>query len=356
LTRARPLGRLAPLVIALPVALLALSSSVMSSSAASPIKLGLSPIGASGSNFVLTMQPGESRDLSVELVNRGGESVLTRSFAADAYSMVNGGFAVRLDTEPTSGTTGWLNYAGADLDLAPGAVVDRQFTVAVPAATPPGEYLTSVVLQNADAMASESTTENSVVLKQIVRQVVAVSIEVPGPRTPALELGPVTQTIVADHSSVAVGVHNVGNVRLHPSGEFVLWDSSGAELTRFPLKMDTVYAHTDTTAEIPFAQRLNPGAYTAELDLTDPSGLAVSSNKLPMIIPEVAIAPTPQTNTAPAPVAQTNQTPVASTVAAAAAMDPMMLVLIAFGAGLGLMLAAGGIGFTIYRRRKRRAA
>jgi hypothetical protein len=356
LTRSRPIGRLAPLFIALPVALLALSSSIMSSSAASPIKLGLSPIGASGSNFVLTMQPGESRDLSVELVNRGGESVLTRSFAADAYSMVNGGFAVRLDTEPTSGTTGWLNYASGDLDLAPGAVVDRQFTVAVPAATPPGEYLTSVVLQNADAMAGESASENSVVLKQIVRQVVAVSIDVPGPRTPALELGPVTQTIVADHSSVAVGVHNVGNVRLHPTGEFVLWDSSGAELTRFPFKMDTVYAHTDTTAEIPFAHLLNPGAYTAELDLTDPSGLSASSSKLPLIIPEVAADTTPQGAAAVPPVAQTSQSPVAAMVAPTATTDPLLLATIAFGAGLALMTAVFGIGFMVYRRRKRREA
>jgi hypothetical protein len=181
---------------------------------------------------------------------------------------------------------------------------------------------------------------------------VAVSIDVPGPRTPALELGPVTQRIVAERSSVAIGVHNVGNVRLKPSGEFVLWDSAGAELTRFPVTMDTVYAHTDTTAEIPFTQRLNPGEYTAELDLTDPSGLSATSSKLPLTIPEVVSDTSPQSVGAPAPVAQTNQTP----VAAVASTDPLLLAMIAFGAGLSLMLAAFGIGFMVYRRRKHREA
>ena len=152
---------------------MALTASFGSISAAGPIKLGLTPVGVTGANFVLTMQPGESRDLAVQLTNHGAEPVLARSFAADAYSMVNGGFAVRLDGEPSSGATSWLNYAATDLDLAPGAAVDRHFTMVIPATTPPGEYLTSVVLQNADATASAGSASSGMVLKQIIRQVVA---------------------------------------------------------------------------------------------------------------------------------------------------------------------------------------
>ena len=35
-------------------------------------------------------------------------------------------------------------------------------------------------------------------------------------------------------------------------------------------------------------------------------------------------------------------------------MNPWMLVLIAFAAGLALMSAAAGVGFAIYRRRRNR--
>ena len=349
MTRSRPIGRLAPLFVALPVALVAVLSSVVSISAAGPIKLSLTPIGATGSNFVVTMQPGENRGLAVKVGNAGAEPIVARTFAADAYSMVNGGFAVRLEGEPSGGTTSWLSYPSGDLELDPGSAVERDFTVAVPATTPPGEYLTSIVLQNAVATSDDAPAQSRVAFKQIVRQVVAVSIDVPGARRPALELGPVTHTIVAGHSSVAVGVHNVGNVRLKPTGEFQLWDSTGREVTSFAVTMDTVYAHTDTTAEIPFSALLNPGDYTAAISVTDPSGLSIASGKLPLTIAEPSAPVTALSTAASSALAQTNQTPTVPAVP----MNPWMLVLIAFGAGLTLTSMAVGVGFAIHRRRRK---
>jgi hypothetical protein len=342
-------GRYASLVLALPIALVALFSSVGSISAAGPIKLGLKPVGVAGSNFKITMQPGETRGLAVSLNNYGADPVIARTFAANAYSLVNGGFGVRLDGEPISDTTTWLTYPAGDTELAAGTAIEREFSVAVPAATPPGEYLTGIVLQNAEAT-SNDTGQGGMVLKQIMRQVVAVSIDVPGTRTPALALGPVSHSIVANRSMIAVAVHNLGNVRLTPTGDFVLWDKTGLEVTRFAIAMDTVYAHTDTTAEVPFSTKLNPGAYTAELKLEDASGLSVTSRILPLIIPEPVVDATPLGVGEVPPLAQANQIPLAPV----ASMNPWMLVGIAFGAGLGLMLTAGGVGFVIYRRRRRR--
>ena len=179
----------------------------------------------------------------------------------------------------------------------------------MPSAAEPGEYLTGIVLQNAEATSGDASAPSGMELKQIVRQIVAVSIDVPGPRTPALGVGAMTHRTVADRSTVAVEVHNLGNVRLKPTGEFVLWDSTGKEVTRFPITMDTVYAHTDTYVEIPFSERLNPGDYAAELRLTDASGLAATSSNLLLNIPEAEADTTPQVIGAPPSLAQTNQTP-----------------------------------------------
>jgi hypothetical protein len=350
LTLLHSTGRHPSRFLALPIALVAFISSVVSISAVgSPIKLGVAPVGQTGANFVITMQPGESRDLAVTLGNYGTESVVVRTFAADAYSMINGGFAVRLDGEPSSGTTAWLTYPGEDMALAPGTAVKRDFTVAVPADTLPGEYLTSIVLQNAVATASDSNATSGVMMQQILRQVAAVSIDVPGARAPALEVGGVTHRLVADRSMVDIEVHNLGNVRLKPTGEFVLWDSADAQVTSFAIAMDTVFAHTNTLAEIPFSQRLNPGNYTAELTLSDATGVTVSSGKLPLTIPELIVeaAPEPADDVGPL-LAPTNQTPVAPAVP----LNPWIIAMIAFGAGLGLMLAVFGLGFVIYRRRR----
>lgn len=322
---------------------MALVSSVSNASADGPITLGLTPIGAAGSNFTLTMQPGDSQRLNLKLANFGTDPVLARTFVADAYSMINGGFAVRLEDGARTGTTTWLDYPPADLVLAPGTFVERGLTVAVPLGTAPGEYLSSVVLQNADPFASDAGGEG-MLLKQIIRQVVAVSIDVPGARTPALALGEITHSIVADHSVLSVAVDNTGNVRVTPTGELVLWNSAGAEVTRFPIVMDTVYAHTDTLAQIPFTRQLNAGAYTAEVDLADASGVSATSGKVPFTV----AATTPIAGAPAAASAQANQ----GLAALADSTNPWAIAATAFGAGLAVMLAAAGIGFLVYRRRR----
>jgi hypothetical protein len=375
LTLSRPIGPFASVVLAVPFAIATLLASAASISAAGPIKLGVTPVGDTGSHFTLTMRPGDSRDLAVKLGNFGAEPVLARTFAADAYSLVNGGFAARLDGEPSTGTTGWLDYPVGDMNLAPGAAIERDFTVRVPANTQPGEYLTSIVLQNADATDSNTSGQGGMTLKQIVRTVVAVSIEVPGPRTPALGLGAITHRTVADRSTLAVAVHNLGNVRLTPTGEFVLWDSAGSVVTRFPIVMDTVYAHTDTFAEVPLSERLKPGDYTAELHLTDASGLSATSSNMLLTIPDAVSDTIPQPIGArPPSVATANQTPAVPGVATkptsaapaqarsnqapigpATSTDPWLVGTIGVGAGLGLLLTVAGVGFARHRRRRRTA-
>ena len=188
--------------------------------------------------------------------------------------------------------------------------------------------MSSVVLQNADPFASDAGGQDGMLVKQIIRQVVAVSIDVPGTRTPALAVGAITHSIVADHSIVSVAVDNTGNVRLAPAGELVLWDSAGSEVTRFPIVMDTVYAHTDTLAQIPFTQPLNAGVYTAEVNLADASGVSATSGKVPLTVAAaapIAVAPGPAS-------AQANQ-------ASAAPRDsttPWAIAVMAFGAGLAV--------------------
>jgi hypothetical protein len=229
------------------------------------VELAIRPIDQTGQFFDVTMRPGETRTLEVELANVGDAAIAARTYAADVYTIINGGFGARLRDEPQTGTTLWLDYATDVLQLPAGEGIRRTFDVAVPADAEPGEYITSLVLENDEPIHGGG----DVAVDQVVRQATAVVVTVPGPREPALAIGAARHKVVADKSVVAVALENTGNVRLRPVAEFVLLDGAGAEVSRASVPMDTFYAHTDTLVEVPLAALLQPGSYTVRLTLED---------------------------------------------------------------------------------------
>jgi hypothetical protein len=259
-------GRNAPLaVLALATVFVALLAPGTALASGTPIKLGLQPVGQAGSFFDLTLRPGEVRALSVEISNAGTAAIAARTYASDVYTIVNGGFGADLRDAPRTGVSRWLDYPTGVLDLSVGEAVRRSFQVAVPKDAGPGEYITSLVLENDDPIRDGG----AIALDQIVRQAVAVVITVPGKRSPALAIGAATHTVVAGKSVVAVAVENPGNVRLKPVATFTLRNAAGVQVSQATVPMDTFYAHTETSIEVPLAALLVPGTYSVRLSLDD---------------------------------------------------------------------------------------
>ena len=172
-----------------------------------PPRLGLTPVGLTGPYFELTLERGEARDLEVELANFGHAEIRARSYAADAYTIVNGGFGAELFGEPASGTTRWLTYEARTVTLGPRDAIVLELRVDVPAGTPPGEYIAALVAENVDPYRD---AEGSVALDQVNRVAVAVAVDVPGPRTPDLAIGGVSHAVSAGASFVNFEVTNPG--------------------------------------------------------------------------------------------------------------------------------------------------
>jgi hypothetical protein len=252
-------------LVALWVATLTLVPSSAALAQSPATKLALLPVGQPGSFFDLTLVPGETRPLAVQIANDGGTPLVIRTYAADVYTIINGGFGARLRDEPRSGTTTWLDYPTQVQQLQIGQSLVRTFTVNVPMTAAPGEYITSLVLEN------DQPTQNAgaVVVGQINRQAVAVVVTVPGPRSPALEVGVASQRVVNGSSIVDLAVANTGNVRLKPLVDLSLWDAAGDRLSQVTIQMDTFYAHTDTFIEVPLAAPLPAGAFTVRVSITD---------------------------------------------------------------------------------------
>ena len=251
------------------VTLLALGAALVAPAVAlardGQMKLALLPVDQPGSYFDVTMKPGETRTLTVNVANHGETAVAAATYAADVYTIINGGFGGRLRDEPRTGATGWIDYPADVLQLAPGDATHRSFTVVVPDSTPPGEYITSLVLENDQPIVDEA----AVGLNQIVRQALAVVVTVPGARLPGLAIGTAEHKVAAGRSIVQVAVENTGNIRLKPIVGFTLADPAGTEVSHATVQMDTFYAHTSAYVELPLDVLLPPGTYTVGLTLDD---------------------------------------------------------------------------------------
>ncbi|MEA2517921.1 MAG: hypothetical protein QOF49_1, partial [Chloroflexota bacterium] len=253
-----------------------------------PVRLALAAVDQPGAWFDLTMGPGDRRTVTVDLFDPSSVALPARTYATDVYTIVNGGFGGRLRGEPQTAMTTWLDYPAEVLQLEPGQHVRRSVAISVPSDGAPGEYISSIVLENDVAVQGSG----SVALGQIVRQAVAVVVTVPGVRAPRLTIGAAVHRVVAGNSVISVAVGNPGNIRLRPTVGFALFDASNARISATGLQMDTFYARTDSTIEVPFAARLLPGAYSVRLTLDDSgSGARAEEPAIPLIVDAVTSDP-----------------------------------------------------------------
>jgi len=218
-----------------------------------------------------------------------------------------------------------LNPTLSDRLLEARSAQRRSFVLRVPLDTSPGEYMASIVLQSDKGTPASGVGGLS--LSQVVRHAITVSVTVPGAQRPALTIGTVTHSIVGDKSVIHVSLHNTGNVRLQPTGNLVLTDAAGKEVSRFPVSMGTIYAGTTTSFEVPFAGMLNLGDYTIALDLSDAkSGPLAQAPALPLqiVAPATPAMPTDFAATAGPQVARINQAPSSPQVVPSPALTPFL--------------------------------
>jgi hypothetical protein len=306
----------------------------------SEVRLSVRPVGQAGPYFELTMQPGESQTLEVDLANDGSADLAVATYAADVYTITNGGYGGRLRGEPQTGATTWLHYPTEVVELAAGMGSRRAFTVAVPDGTASGEYISSLVLENDQPVASSE----GISLNQIVRQAVAVVVTVPGPRSPHLAIGEANHTVVTGRSVVAIDLDNGGNVRLRPLADFELFDAAGAQVSQSSIALDTIYAHTPTALAVPLAALLQPGTYHVTLRLADAAqGLSVERTDLTFVV--AAPPATTEPGSAPALTA-VNQAPGGISI-------PWPLVLALLGAALLGAALLGSLWFVAQRRSRK---
>ena len=230
------------------------------------------------------------------------------TYAADVISIVNGGLGIQASDAPATGVTTWVDYPTQTLEMKHGEGMAVTFNLTVPKGTAPGQYLTILVIQNADPIKGTGSGSDGVAINQILRQGVAVAITVPGDADAAMEVGAVSYKDNPVTDSVLIDVKNTGHLHLTPTGNVQIVDSTGATVLDTPVTMGKVYTGTETQIEIGLTKPLADGTYTATVALTDPD-TGVQASEADVAFDVVA---TETVSTAPATVDSLTVTPVRS--------------------------------------------
>lgn len=250
----------------------------------------LEPVGQDGTYLEVETEPGSETELTVALGNAGSHDVSARTYVADAYSLVNGGFGVRSEDEPATGATTWLDYPAETIDLPADKKVERTFTVAVPDDASPGQYVSGLVLQTAEPIA----VGGSGMLRQNIVKAIAVVITVPGAISPALEIGAASLKQSPVSNSLLVEIENTGNILLKPAGTVTMTTEAGESIVTAPVAMGSVYAGTATLLEMPIPTTVAAGTYQVSVVLTDEeTGATASAESLTLEVEEFADSATP---------------------------------------------------------------
>jgi hypothetical protein len=245
------------------------------------IRVGIHPAGQRSGFVELRLNPGERKSVAIDLVNNGTD-LLVRTYVADAYTIVNGGFGARFEADPRTGPATWLDYAATSVSMSAGEVVTSTATVTVPAGTRPGEYIAALVIQNEEPIAIGSASG----LQQVVRAALAIVVDVPGARRSALSVGHAEHSFAAGTSIVGFPAMNDGNVRIRPDADFRLESATGGLVASADVALDSFYAGLPARVEIALDAPLAPGSWCARLVLRAPGAPDADSGRTCFLLTE----------------------------------------------------------------------
>jgi hypothetical protein len=239
-----------------------------------PIRIGIHPAGARTGFIEVSLDPGATTTVSIDIVNAGG-SMVVRTYSADAFTLVNGGFGAKFEADPRTGPVAWLGYEAESLELETGMVVTRSATVSVPRGTPPGEYIAALVVQNEQPLPAASAGG----LQQVVRSALAVVIDVPGPRVIAFSVGRADHAFAAGTSIIGFPAANEGNALVRPAAAFRLESGAGTPISTLDVTLDSFYGGLAARIEFPLDAALAPGRYCATLVLSNDGAPIANSGR-----------------------------------------------------------------------------
>jgi hypothetical protein len=222
--------------------------------------------------FEYTLASGASKSGAIVVHDLTASPASYLVYAVGATTSPVGGVAYGQPQAHPQGTAAWVKLSTGSVRLSAQGAVAVHFTVTVPAATAPGDYVAALAAQTPKpkAVAAPSSNKAGVSLVTTTRVIVAVVVDVPGPAGAAAHFGPPSIALQQQvRQVVTIPIYDTGAVLMKP---YLAGDlrrcSGGPAVLSLAQQLDTFVPHT--SIDYPWYvnnQVLSAGCYRATVSL-----------------------------------------------------------------------------------------
>jgi len=268
-------------------------------------------------------------------------------YPADATTGATSGTVYLTDSAP-AGVGTWISVGSPKLTLKPRQRTIVPFTVHVPKRAATGDYVGGIVAETVlERQGPQSSHKTNVQIKVRNLSIVAVEVNIPGPRVAKFTIGATTIGGSQGRQQLFIHISNDGNMLAKPRGSVTVQRSTGTAIQTIPFRMDSFLPHTAIDYPVQLERALGPGSYVASVRLTYPGpggvGTEMSSAAPQFTVSEENVQkvfkPGKPTKVGP------------GGVVAAPSGSSSLYKWIAIGLG-ALLLAGGGYFFAVLRQRR----
>jgi Bacterial protein of unknown function (DUF916) len=221
--------------------------------------------------FVYKLSAGSKATGSVVVTNKTDKSLTVQLAAVDGLTSQTGGTAFTTAGTPVSATGTWLELGEESLTLEPGASRLAYFTVSVPGAAAPGQYLGGLSAFIADeapvAQPSPGADQFSATVTIRSRYVIAVQVDIPGQWAQSIDVESVQLERPPSGPYIGVQMRNDGKVFVKPQGSLTITGKEGEPVLDREITLGTFVPGTTIVYPVRWSGELAQGTYQVRVDL-----------------------------------------------------------------------------------------
>lgn len=305
--------------------------------------------------FVYNAKPGMTIAGKIAVSNNGNREGVVKLFATDATTGQTSGTVYKTSGEKARDVGAWVTLPAATLRLGPNERRVVPFTVHIPAGAAAGEHVGGIVAETAQQSTgthSKGKTNVQITVRNLA--IVAVQVNVPGPKVAKLTIGAVTAGGRKGYQQLFVHIANTGNVMTKPSVVLVVADDKGTSVFDERFVLDTVLPHTAIDYPVNVSKKaLGAGTYSTNVEISydRPGGGRIVERATPQL--DVTADQVGQVFTSAAPLTPPPGSAAAAAPTKSGGLSPLLIVLLVAGA---LVLLAGGWFAATARARRQTTA